>query len=839
MTFIASAITTVLLVSCVSNGTNINSALTVAPATGNADDLLIVDCLLPGQVRKLGTATTYITARRPIKTTASICEIRGGEYVAYDRADLTTALNIWLASAETGDAVAQTYVGEIYERGLGVPPDYQAAARWYQRAAEQGNARAQTNLGHLYEKGLGVALNKATALNWYRQASGLGDDQIAFTSSIEDLRRQLAASNQQTVAARQEAGQLRQQLTRLQGQLRNQEQALSDNQRALEQSREQLQSERQRQRQRMTPTPLAENNQEIRNLEQQVQSKEAQLVQLRRERGRLEQEASLLQTRLNNQSGDQTGLQQQIASLQQQLNVSQSELETRYQTQAQTLAAEQAELRQAQQEVQQTRAELARQQSLLAEQGNPEVQRLSGQIQQQEQLLTEKEQRIRELEAQQAAAYDNPELDSLRADLSQAQRELQQTRQALSQEQQQSNQNNDNVSQLNAQLQSQQQALASKQRQIDNLQQALAQTQEDNAQRELEAQRASFAQAQQQLAQAREALTQHSQSISTQSSGELERLQNELNAQEDLLQQRETKNQQLEQQLTTLKEQLEEARGREEALAQAVSQTRGDAIESDAQTQRAKFPNLDFGNYYALIIGNNTYSDFSNLETAVNDANDVANVLKSRYGFQTLVLQNASRYEILSALNDFREKLTDQDNFLLYYAGHGTLDQANTRGHWLPIDAEQTSTANWVSNTSVTDVINAMTAKHVMVIADSCYSGTLTRAVTTSIEGGRTPEQQEKWLKLMLKTRSRTVLSSGGLKPVLDGGGGRNSVFAKNLLNILRSNTDILEGPLLFRAVSRSVKQDAAQLGVEQNPLYSPIKFAGDLGAPFFFKPIN
>jgi hypothetical protein len=126
-----------------------------------------------------------------------------------------------------------------------------------------------------------------------------------------------------------------------------------------------------------------------------------------------------------------------------------------------------------------------------------------------------------------------------------------------------------------------------------------------------------------------------------------------------------------------------------------------------------------------------------------------------------------------------------------------------------------------------------------MVIADSCYSGTLTRAVTTSIEGGRTPEQQEKWLKLMLKTRSRTVLSSGGLKPVLDGGGGRNSIFAKNLLRVLRSNQEILEGPLLFRAVSRRVKKDAAQLGVDQNPLYSPIKFAGDLGSPFFFRPID
>ena len=49
-------------------------------------DLEVVDCLLPGVVRSLGN-TTYVTQRRPTRTTASECHIRGGEYTAYDRAD--------------------------------------------------------------------------------------------------------------------------------------------------------------------------------------------------------------------------------------------------------------------------------------------------------------------------------------------------------------------------------------------------------------------------------------------------------------------------------------------------------------------------------------------------------------------------------------------------------------------------------------------------------------------------------------------------------------------------------------------------------------------------------
>jgi len=283
-----------------------------------------------------------------------------------------------------------------------------------------------------------------------------------------------------------------------------------------------------------------------------------------------------------------------------------------------------------------------------------------------------------------------------------------------------------------------------------------------------------------------------------------------------------------EQELATLK------KASEETVA-----VRGPTPTAPASAAAPDVPKLNFGRYYALIIGNNQYSQFPNLETAINDAQALARVLKDRYGFQTRVLIDASRYDILSALNEFRAKLTEKDNFLLYYAGHGELDRANDRGHWLPVDAEPTSTANWISNVQVTDILNAMNAKHAMVIADSCYSGTLARTVSTSIEGGRSSEKRISWMKVMINTRSRTVLTSGGLKPVLDtGGGGQHSVFAKMLLDSLNNNRDVLEGPLLYRQVSQGVRSAAARLNVEQDPRYAPMRFAGDLGAPFFFRPV-
>lgn len=158
----------------------------------NLADLHVVDCLLPGQVRQLGQRT-YLSPRRPTKTTAADCRLKGGEYVAYDRADYKTALKVWLQTAEAGDAEAQTNVAEIFERGLGGEPNYAAALTWYNKAAAQGNTRAQFNLGTMYEQGLGVPTDQLKALNWYRQAWGLAEDDVIFTSAAQRSQQTLAA----------------------------------------------------------------------------------------------------------------------------------------------------------------------------------------------------------------------------------------------------------------------------------------------------------------------------------------------------------------------------------------------------------------------------------------------------------------------------------------------------------------------------------------------------------------------------------------------------------------------------------------------------------------------
>ncbi|MDH3494666.1 MAG: caspase family protein, partial [Acidobacteriota bacterium] len=246
---------------------------------------------------------------------------------------------------------------------------------------------------------------------------------------------------------------------------------------------------------------------------------------------------------------------------------------------------------------------------------------------------------------------------------------------------------------------------------------------------------------------------------------------------------------------------------------------------------------IDFGSYHALVIGNDDYTRLPRLQTASKDARMVEATLREKYNFQTTLLLNADRHSILSALYQLGERMTEQDNLLIYYAGHGDLDRINDRGYWLPVNAEPGNAANWISNISITDLINTMTARHIMVIADSCYSGAMSRSAVPRVDVNMPPELREKWLRLMTKNKSRTVLTSGGLQPVLDEGGGTNSVFAQAFLTALRENDQIIEGYSVFRQISQTVTEKAAQLGIEQVPEYAPIKHAGHETGQFFFVP--
>ena len=186
-------------------------------------------------------------------------------------------------------------------------------------------------------------------------------------------------------------------------------------------------------------------------------------------------------------------------------------------------------------------------------------------------------------------------------------------------------------------------------------------------------------------------------------------------------------------------------------------------------------------------------------------------------------------------MNEIKSKMSAKDNLIVYYAGHGERDATTLQGYWLPVDAEQENTANWIPNSAVSGLLNTMSANHILVIADSCYSGSMTRSSVARLDAQLNDQQLKKWLKVMNKTSSRTVLTSGGIQPVLDGGGGEHSIFAQSLLKELTMAQGPIDAYKVYLKVSSEVQQKSSSLGFDQVPTYAPIQHTGHGGGEFIF----
>ena len=90
---------------------------------------------------------------------------------AYTRGDYSLAFRAFTPLANEGNAEAQTFIGSLYENGLGVIKDEKNALDWYEKAGKAGNAKGQHNAGIFYYTGRGVAVNYPAAYEWFLKAT--------------------------------------------------------------------------------------------------------------------------------------------------------------------------------------------------------------------------------------------------------------------------------------------------------------------------------------------------------------------------------------------------------------------------------------------------------------------------------------------------------------------------------------------------------------------------------------------------------------------------------------------------------------------------------------------
>ncbi|NNE28507.1 MAG: caspase family protein, partial [Saprospiraceae bacterium] len=194
------------------------------------------------------------------------------------------------------------------------------------------------------------------------------------------------------------------------------------------------------------------------------------------------------------------------------------------------------------------------------------------------------------------------------------------------------------------------------------------------------------------------------------------------------------------------------------------------------------------GTSWFMGIGINDYGHFPRLRNAVKDMADVKSVLCEKYDISqdhilTLVNEEANEDNIIMNFEKLARETKPEDKVIIFYSGHGHLNKLNPKnnlGYWIPIDGQPGRSSTFIPNSTIKNYIGAITARHILLISDSCFSGSLfSKGASRST---RAMDELE-------SIPSRWALCSGRHdEEVYDGAPGSNSPFTKSLLDVLSSN---------------------------------------------------
>lgn len=236
------------------------------------------------------------------------------------------------------------------------------------------------------------------------------------------------------------------------------------------------------------------------------------------------------------------------------------------------------------------------------------------------------------------------------------------------------------------------------------------------------------------------------------------------------------------------------------------------------------------GKNYILTIAIDNYSDsnFTNLNNAKLDAENIQNVLLDNYGFDliedSITDKNATREKIINTLASLSSILMPNDNIIIYYAGHGIINERSGIGYWVPYDAQYHSIATYINNSTIIDLVESIEAKHLFLVSDSCFSGSF-------ISRNRSAELSRAYKKLNEKS-SRWILTSGRVERVTDGEPLKGSPFANSFYDYLNNNR---EAYFSLSELANYVKKETSSQ-TNQQPVCAHLSFHNNQGGEMIFK---
>jgi Skp family chaperone for outer membrane proteins len=203
---------------------------------------------------------------------------------------------------------------------------------------------------------------------------------------------------------------------------------------------------------------------------------------------------------------------------------------------------------------------------------------------------------------------------------------------------------------------------------------------------------------------------------------------------------------------------------------------------------------------YALIFATDDYTHWPHLTNPISDADAVNQTLSSLFGFEVEEVRNATDDQILRKLTEYlHRQFEPQDQLLIFFSGHGYFDPDLGKGFLVPANAllidDDIGHRSLLAHETIMDYVNRIPARHVVLVVDACFAGTLDRRIADSGLRGDTSDVYahatlpELLARKELK-RTRRYITSGGKDFVPDGLPGHHSPFISAFLITLNQAAD-------------------------------------------------
>ena len=238
-------------------------------------------------------------------------------------------------------------------------------------------------------------------------------------------------------------------------------------------------------------------------------------------------------------------------------------------------------------------------------------------------------------------------------------------------------------------------------------------------------------------------------------------------------------------------------------------------LTTDGQPAQDILPDVDEAvKVWAVIVGAARYNHMRTLKYTDDDAYHLYAFLKSVEGgalpdeqVKILIDEDATQRNILVAMREVFQRADDNDVILFYFSGHGL------PGAFLPIDFDGIN--NRLEHYQLRDALLTSRAKHKLVIADACHSGSLggpEEGLAAKNNGAE--EALTAYYDGLANARASTalLLSSKGEEISMEDKGLRSGIFSHYLIRGMKGeadqNTDRLVSiEELFGYVHRGVRQ--------------------------------